>query len=71
MLLIVGAWSKDCFKSTNRGGKMSRKRVDSGRIETVLAAVVLLAVIGLFVRFQPVEKDVAPEPIRIETPAVS
>lgn len=50
---------------------MSSKRVDSGRIETVLAAVVLLAVIGLFVRFQLVEQDAAPEAVRIETPAVA
>ena len=47
------------------------KRFDSGRIETVLAAIVLLAVIGLFVRFQLVEKDAAPEPAQIETRAAS
>ena len=46
---------------------MSKKRVDSGRIETALAAVVLLAVIGLFVRFQLVDRDAPPEPARTAT----
>jgi len=52
---------------------MSKKPVDSGRVETILAAVVLLAVIGLFIRFQLVEggNTNAPEPTTIETKAVA
>ena len=50
---------------------MSSSKLDSGRIETVLAAVVLLAVIGLFVRFQWVETETPPEPAQIEAPAVA
>jgi hypothetical protein len=50
---------------------MSSSKIDSGRIETVLAAVVLLAVIGLFVRFQLVETNTPPEPTQIEAPAAA
>lgn len=50
---------------------MSSSKFDSGRIETVLAAIVLLAVIGLFVRFQLVDANTPPEPAQIETPVVA
>jgi hypothetical protein len=40
---------------------MSKKpKYDSARIETFLAGAVLLAVIGLFVRFQLVQESPAP-----------
>ena len=50
---------------------MSRARVDStGRIETIVAALVLLVVIGLAVRFQGTEESVpSPEPPAVEAPA--
>jgi hypothetical protein len=40
---------------------MSKPKVDNAKVETVLAAIVLLAVIALFVRFQIVE-DHQPAP---------
>ena len=37
-------------------------KMDSGRIETLLAGIVLIAVIGLFVRFQLVKDAPPPAP---------
>ena len=41
---------------------MSKPKVDNTKVETVLAALVLLAVIALFVRFQLVEDQHVIEP---------
>lgn len=50
---------------------MSKQALNSGRIETFLAVVVLAAVIGLFVKFQGAEPPTSgPAPTRIETNSV-
>lgn len=45
--------------------------VDSGRIETVLACVVLAAVIGLFVRFYRPTTDPVPAASEMRVPAAA
>lgn len=53
---------------------MSKSNYDSAKVETVLAAIVLLAVIALFVRFQIVEDQapVAPPAVQaVEQPTSS
>ena len=45
---------------------MSRSNYDSAKVETVLAAIVLLAVIALFVRFQIVEDQAPPPPPAVQ-----
>jgi hypothetical protein len=51
---------------------MTKPKYDSARIETFLAGAVLLAVIGLFVRFQLVQDSpIQPDPAPTPTPAVA
>ncbi|RMG17375.1 MAG: hypothetical protein D6731_04260 [Planctomycetota bacterium] len=49
---------------------MKERTVDSGRVETILAALVLIAVVALFVRFQLLGGEAPTEPGPVETPAV-
>ena len=56
--------------ATSEVNDMGKPAVSSGRIETILAVVVLAAVLGLFVKFHGSEPNTAPAPKRIVTHSV-